>query len=217
MKKLSRKGKTFLLLILIALSLLSLASAYRLPSPTAEIAFRRKEAAQMVGPAQILGTMNTPYSNYHHTMIGRSEYGYTLFRWSDDSPNGWNQGELFYYKKSGSLTVLSPAWESGIFRQDTAIPILAFSELPRAAYAVISLTVTFTDITAVYTLETQFTPNGYALFIFDTDCMSQENLFVLQRILDSSSPAAGFALAEVTVYDYQGNSIDSVKTDLSRP
>ena len=79
MKNWSRKKKLLLCIPILLVSLFFIASITQWPSPTLEIAIRRKEKQQLVGPGVMIEQLDFVGSSWDHLILSRTEHGYTTY------------------------------------------------------------------------------------------------------------------------------------------
>ncbi len=214
MKKMPRWAKTCICVALIAVSWLIITAAYDCPLPTAEAAFRRQEHTMLIGPAQIVDTRKQTYGWYNHTMVGKSDYGYTTLSWWDDQ---WDDGKMHYFEKTGDITVFCPGYDCGLwYKKGFQLPFFVFTDLPGASWAQIQLTFTYEGVEESYQLETMLQPNGYFLFSFTEEIISRQSLAHLLIEMDPSIGGDNTAVAVVTVYDHQREEIGSITKEFGQ-
>ena len=150
MKNWTRKKKltVWLLVLAVSIGLLCISSNY--PSPTAEIAFRRAEKENLVGPAEILEILDFADSRYDHLLVAQSDYGYTFYEWQD-SDKDYSHARLAYQPKSERVTLYCTlqGYES-LYTGREWLPIFAFADHPAAVSARLTLETAQEDGEAVY-------------------------------------------------------------------
>ncbi len=214
MKKWPRWAKILLCLLLIFVSLLALSDANSGPSPTAEIEFRRRERQELIGPAEILGTFEMTYGHFTHTMLGKSDYGYTTLTWWGD---GWKDGNLLYFPKTGETTLFCPGYDCSTWYQPGwQLPFFAFTDLPGAKTAVLTLTVTTEEGTETHRMEAELQQDGYFLFCLREETVERESLLDLILLMNPHYGSEGSVLAEMTVCNYQNEPIGTHTQDFAQ-
>lgn len=207
----SRTKKLILWLLVLILALVLLAPALDFPSLTAEIAFRRVERSNLIGPAEIIATVDFPHGPYNHIFIGESDYGYTFYEWMDSS--GWDEGNLSYVEKKEGVTLFctysmygSEEWSADW------LPIFAFTDNSAATSARLTLT-TIQDGEAVsYPLLAQRSEEGYFLFHWEVlDLRGCDFWLVQQHITGAYSNYIldGSATATIELFDRNGNLLET--------
>ncbi len=211
--KRKRRILLHLVLILVSLSLLTLLCGYQ--SPTARIAFRRAERKQLLGPAQIIGTVSLNHW-YDQTMIGKSDYGYSLFRWNSDNPV--DDGYIAYYPKNGHITIVDPhilAWRWNIAQWE--FPFYVFTDYATSSKAEFLLTLTYGETTEVIELEAIKQQDDYFLFILSAQNIDENSLRQLELATSSTYESENTAVVTVTLYDRSGAVLESKTVDITRP
>lgn len=199
--------------IWLLIFLLSNAVLYALsdsPSLTAEIAFRRKEKQNLVGPAEIVEVLDFEDNRYDHLLIGRSEYGYTFFEWNDRDPD---DGLLTYQPKAKGAALFCTEYSyQDIYYGQGWLPIFAFVDTPAAYTAKLTLAISTKHGESAYLLEAQRSQQGYFLFRWDTPNLKAQEFWVVQQLIAGNYRryvAAGTATATLEVYDRDGTLIQT--------
>lgn len=174
-------------------------------SPTAKIAFRRKEKQNLVGPAEIVEVLDFEDNRYDHLLIGRSAYGYTFFEWNDRNPD---YGVLTYQPKAKGATLFCTEYSyQDIYYGQGWLPIFAFVDSPAAYTAKLTLAITTKHGESAYLLETQRNQQGYFLFRWDTPNLMAQEFWVVQQLIAGNYMGyvkAGTATVTLEVYDRDG-------------
>ena len=102
MKNWSRKRKLFLCILLLLISLFFIGIITEWPSPTLEIAIRRKEKQQLIGPSEIIGQLDYNYYSDGHLILGKTDNGWITYEYIEDL--GWDSGELRFFPEEETAT-----------------------------------------------------------------------------------------------------------------
>lgn len=139
------------------------------PAFTVEEQYRRAEKANLVGPAEILGTveLKDAYSVYDRLLLADDGEGVIMYLYrADDISNH----RLVYREKMGEVTV--PAAPSNdVFwwgRKEIEVPVLVFDSCPAAVRAELELELgcefNGEEFQKTYSLESYREKQGYFLF-----------------------------------------------------
>ncbi len=211
----TRKQKIGLYLVLIVLSATILLLMLDMDSPTAEIAFRKKEKQQLLGPAEIVTTMEVTHSWYNRMMVGVSEHGLSVFSWHGD--RNFDGGELNYHEKDGSLSVFCPCADGRLpVAEEAQIPFFAITDHANAVEATLVLTLSYDGKEETIALRAGQSEGSYFLFSLYGNQLSDEVRRNLEMAL-SSTYVSGTVIATVTVFDWNGRAIESRTVDLTQP
>ena len=192
-------------LLIFLLSICVICAVSQSSSLTAEIAFRRKEKQNLIGPAEFVEILDFEDNRYDHLLIGKSDYGYTFFEWNDRDPD---DGVLSYQPKAKGATLFCTEYNY----QDTYygqgwLPIFAFVDPPAAYTARLTLAITTKHGESTYLLEAQRSQQGYFLFRWDTPNLKAQEFWVVQQLIAGNYMGyveAGTATATLEVYDRDG-------------
>ncbi len=181
------------------------------PSPTAEIAFRRKEKQNLIGPAEIVEIMDFEDNRYDHLLIGRSDHGYTFFEWNDRDPD---DGVLSYQPKAKGATLFCTEYSyQDIYYGQGWLPIFAFVDTPLALSAKLTLTTTNKEGETVhYPLEAQRSEDGYFLFSWETWNLRSKDFWLVQQLITgayNNYVLSGTATATLELYDRNGELLET--------
>ncbi len=210
-----RKQKIALYLVLIIISLAVLSSFIEKDSPTAEIAFRKKEKQQLVGPAEIVATMEVTHSWYNRMMVGVSEHGLTVFSWHGDQ--NFDGGLLRYYEKDGSVTIFCPCGDGRLpVAEDAQIPFFAITDHINAVSATLILELSYKGQTEEIELQAKRSEGGYFLFSLYRHQLSDETRRKIEITL-SPNYVGGILTAQITLFDRNGIAVESRTVDLTQP
>lgn len=195
MERRKRLRKTLVYFLVLAVSVIAIYYLSGGKSLNAEMAFRRQEKQNMVGPAQIMDVLDYEEDRYDHLLIGQSQYGYTFFEWNDQNPD---DGVLNYQPKQEGATLYCTKYSyNAMDYQQAYLPIFAFSD-HYAARAKLTLTTNMDGEAIQYVLEAQRSEAGYFLFRWKTDVPRGADFWQIQQlitgeynnyVLDSSAQA----------------------------
>lgn len=198
-------------LLVLVLSITFLWLSANGPSSSAEMAFRRKEKQNLIGPAEIFAEINFYYGTYDCMMIGRSEYGYTFYEYRDAA---LDDGKLTYVPKKEGATLYCTynRYGSERYGQDW-LPIFALVDTPKAHTARLILTTTDeVGETVHYPLAAQRNAAGYFLFSWHTGNLRHEDYWLVQQLIARQHTAYildGSAQATLELYDANGNLLET--------
>lgn len=204
----TRKICLWLLIFLLSGAVLYVLSGS--PSPTARIAFRRKEKQNLIGPAEIVEIMDFKDNRYDHLLIGKSQYGYTFFEWNDRDPDN---GVLSYQPKAKGATLFCTEYSyQDMYYGQGWLPIFAFVDTPKAYTAKLTLAITTKHGESTYLLEVQRSQQGYFLFSLDTPNLKLQEFWVIEQLIAGNYMGyvkAGTAIITLEVYDRDGALIET--------
>ena len=108
------------------------------PAFTHEQKFRRMEKAELVGPSQILASLDQKALGYNHLILAETADAVILFQSSDDP---WEQGKLTYREKTGSITIVTvPNMGYGLYDEQVIdLPVFVLHDHPGAVRAELDL------------------------------------------------------------------------------
>lgn len=180
------------------------------PSASAEMAFRRKEKLNLIGPAEIFATIDFTYGGYDHIMIGKSVYGYTFYEYRDSK---LDDGKLTYVPRKEGATLYCTEYMYGSEKYSAHwTPIFAFTDHPNAVTARLILQTTKNGETVTYPLASSKNSDGYFLFSLVTLDMRGEDYWLLQQLIASQyreKVIKGTAEATLELYDKNGVLIET--------
>lgn len=168
-----RKARIAIHICVIFLSLIALYTFFGAPTLSAAQAFRRYEKANMVGPAQILGTVKLEegYGSYRQMLIADDGDAISLFFYDHAAHE---DPKLIYREKTGDLTVLGAPYPTDARTRKTNCfyPIFLFDEYPEAVRAELELTLSAEyfgeGFEKTYSLTAQRSNPGYFKFLLRT-------------------------------------------------
>lgn len=144
-KRTPRKYRLPILWLGLAALLLALYTFAGSPTLTVEQKFRRAEKAHLVGPAEILGSieLESDIPSYQNMLIADDGDGIIFFcyNYAADLEN-FDQTELIYREKTGDITVLSAPFPNDSREHTTiaALPVFVFDNHPEAVRAELDIT-----------------------------------------------------------------------------
>ena len=205
-KKLVRTA-VFLLIFLLCAAYLYILQGN---SPTAEAALRRKEKQMLIGPAEIVETLEFEHSRYTNLLIGKSEYGYTFFEWSGTH---WDNGVVHYQPKSEGVTLYCTKYSYDYLDTEQEwLPIFAFAESSAAVHAELTVNTAMNGQSAVYHLEADRGSGGYFLFRLRPAELGPQEFWLIQQLITgeySEYVIDGTASVTVTLYNRGGELIET--------
>lgn len=210
MKNWSQKRKLALCLLVLLISLTIIFSMSNWPSPTLEIAIRRMEKQMLIGPMEIITTLDFDYSPWDHLVIGKSEHGYSIYDYLDDL--GWDNGDLAYFPRSEDATIFCPEYSYRTADNETFLPIFLFPEDISSAEAKITLSISINGVSETYKVEGARLDSSFYLFSLPVDGLGGEHFWLLQQALTGAySEYVLTGTVEITIeyFDISGNLIDT--------
>lgn len=211
MSKRKRIQKIMIASLVLVCTLFSLFYTLNLPFLTPHMAFRRMEKRNLIGPAEIIATVDFEHGPYDHIFIGESEYGYTFFEWRDS--RDWDSATLNYVTKKEGVTLYCTyrMYGSEDWSADW-LPIFAFADNIAADSAKLTLTTTQEGETVTYPLLAQRSEEGYFLFSWKTlDLRAKDFWLVQQHITGEYSYYIldGTATATIEFFDRNGDLLET--------
>lgn len=216
MKNWSRSRKLMLFILILLVSLFFIASISNWRSPTLEIAIRRKEKQQLVGPSEIIGHIQYGYDNDDHLYLGKTEHGWITYEYIDDL--GWDSGELRYFPKEEIVTMFCTDFLLSTDSNEW-LPIFAFSDNQRAASAEMTISVTGIEANASYHLSGEKQHGGYFLFSLPGAELGTEHFWLLQQSITNSYQEyvlTGTVEIHIEFYDHSGSLIDTYSKTVTK-
>lgn len=173
-RKIPRKGKICIQLVCIAFCLVAIYTFIGAPVFSVEAQFRRYEKSNMVGPSEILGTVNLErgYDSYQKMLIADDGDGIIFYCYDHvelDDP------ALIWRKKTGDITVIGAPYPTDARTRmiRSQYPVYVFDDYPEAVRAEMELTLTanyFNEaFEKTYSLTAKRTNPGYFQFILGTN------------------------------------------------
>lgn len=216
MKNWSRKKKLILCSMILIASVLFIASISSWRSPSLKIAIRRAEKQQLVGPSEIISTMDFQFSPWDHLVLGKTEHGLITFEYGDDL--GWDKGDLNYYPKSEDCTLFcTEYWYRD--EEEEWLPIFLFPENQRSAEAKLSLNITVEEVTQSYQLDGDKKDSSFYLFRLPIPELGGKHFWLLQQALTgaySEYVLTGTVEIQIDYYDHSGNLIDTYSKTVTK-
>lgn len=223
MKKRNWKRRTFIVGALSAILSILMYLALGSPVFTAEQAFRREEARQMLGPATILGTESIDCVHYGYLyntlVVAKTDHGSILYC------TRLNHAEELYYRENSSdLTVMAlpNGGMSWYYEEPRQLNVILFDDYPNAVRAELEMLVKSSDspmpgIQYHYKLTAQRQNAGYFRFIhtiYGSDYIDNDNM-AMKILTDITSRADVDEFyywersipATIRLYDQDGNLI----------
>lgn len=210
MKNWTRKRKLALCLLLLLVSLSIIISMSDWPSPTPEIALRRMEKRYLLGPSQIITTMDFEYSPWDHLIIGKSDRGYTTYEYLDDL--GWDNGNLRYFPGTDGATLFCTDYKYRTESGDPWLPIFLFPEKQGYGEVKMTLTITTPEASRTYQLDGERRDSSFYLFALPADDLEAEFFWLLQQALTgaySEYVLTGTVEIEIEFLDISGSLVDT--------
>ncbi len=205
----SYKSKTILCLIVcfLCVAFLWLAS-YGIPALTPEMALRKEEQKNLLGPAHILDTLSIEQLLFDRVIIGRSDYGYTLYHWNQE--NQKLSSHFSYYPKTGDMTlVTAPTFDLLTYMDGWQYPFFVFTEHPSAVRASLQLQLSSGDNTETYQLEARKQSDCLFLFCLNERVLSAESFkLYLDAQWGSTEQSAHI---QICLYDREGTPLCSME------
>lgn len=211
MKNWPRKRKLALFLLILFLSLLCILSMSQWPSPTLEIAIRRQEAQQLIGPSEIIERLDFLHSSWDHLIISQTEYGYTTYEYQDGL--GWDNGYLRYFEKTPGATMFTTdyRYEQGL--GEPWLPIFVFPHNLTAYTARMMLTVQGAEYSADFNLQSYREPGSCFMFRLPAGPeLEGECYWLLQQAITGAWQeyvVTGTVDIRVDFFDRKGDLIDT--------
>ncbi len=198
----SRKIKVLANGIGFALLLCGLYVMLGCPAFSVEAFYRRAEKSELVGPAEILGIVDTPTMAYEHMLIAKDQEGVILYLYTK-LPMGM-MDHFVYREKQGEIMVLSGTSRDGTLNRYHTfdLPVVIFHEEERAVSARAKI-----DIPGRgegYILETNRGGEGYFLGEIphpsEPDYAEKKESDYLERLIQcSDSKAMADPALEITI------------------
>lgn len=217
MKRWSRQRKVAFCLVILFVSLFISLSMSEWPSPTLEIAIRRMEKRMLIGPMDIIATLDFEYSHWDHLVIGKSEYGYSIYDYGDDL--GWDRGGLDYFPKEENATLFCTEYPYRTAHNESFLPIFLFPEKQNSAEADMELRITIDGETKTCQMDGVRKDNSFYLFSLPMEGIEGEYFWILQQALTgaySEYVLAGTVEISIDFYDVSGNLIDTYTKSVSK-
>lgn len=191
--------------------------------------FRRAERAHMVGPSEIVDTLNANVCEFQKMIVGETQHGVCFFgRYGSSVSGGKHSGRwhyrFFYHEKTGDITILAAPEYFG-FTWDYPgydLPVYIFTDYTQAVRAEIDLTINgthtentngqtvTTKLSKIFTGEATLVDSGVFRYIFTSeDVEGSYALFHLAHISSGTyttlyNISATSVTALVRLYDETG-------------
>lgn len=218
MKNWPRSRKLALASLILLLSTLVIFSMSNWPSPTLEIAIRRQEQQQLIGPGEIIEKLDFAGSSWDHLIICKTEYGYTTYEFQDTL--GWDNGYLRYFEKTPGATLFTTdyRYEQGL--GDPWLPIFVFPQNPAAYSARMILTIQGAESTADFNLQSYREPGSCFMFRIPAGPeLDGECYWLLQQAITGAWQeyvVAGNVEIHLNFYNSQGNLVDTYSKSVTK-
>ncbi|MBR2890202.1 MAG: hypothetical protein IKC09_08010 [Oscillospiraceae bacterium] len=208
-----RKYRKLLIYLLISvIALCTLYWVWELPSLTPEMALRRQETGQLIGPSQIILRETVDYNDHDRIILGETDHGYVLFEYKNWLTE-WDDGDMTYIAKDENRPFFVPNRARGLPFQEI-IPVYVIQENPQAAIARLTLTTEsekYGDYCQTYRYEALSTQG--TLFLFKLEIVRMQPKLAefwtlrLQRDESVGWPISGAAILELL--DRDGNLLET--------
>ena len=218
MKNWSRKKKLLLCIPILLISLFFIASISEWPSPTLEIAIRRKEKQQLIGPSEIIEKLDFAGSSWDHLILSRTEHGYTTYEYQDGL--GWDNGYLRYFEETPVATMFTTDYRYKQARGLPIIPIFLFPENQTAHSARMFLTIQGAESSASFNQLSYREPGSGFMFSLPAGSeLESECYWLLQQAISGAWQEyvlTGTVEIQVNLYDRQGNLVDTYSKTVTK-
>lgn len=210
MKHWPRARKLALCLLILLISLLTIFSVSGWSSPTPEIAFRRMEKRNLIGPAEIITTLEYENADGYHVLLGESDYGYTTFEYFDSVP--LDESNLHYFPKAQDATLFCTDYVCTDQTSSRLLPIYLFPENRSAVAAKMTLTISTAEASGTYHLDGQRPDSSFYLFSLPVEELEAEFFWLLQQVLSghySEYVLSGTVDIQIEFLDVSGAVVDT--------
>lgn len=185
------------------------------PDMTAEQAYRRAEARNLVGPGEILGVLDVQVSGgYTQLLLAETDVGVIQYCFRQANlgfvfgAHTWSsyEGDLIYREKQGPVSLMAATGEDG-FSDEIELPVILFDDLPSAARAELELCLTgeynSTEYEYFYQLNARRECGGYFVFHLTSEDDPREAWAISQvsRLYSASGGRGKVIPAVVRLYD----------------
>lgn len=216
MKTWSRKRKLLLCSLILLLTVAVIFFCSDWPSPTPEIAFRRAEKQQLIGPAEIVARLDSEVDYNNTIILGKSDHGYTMFAYYDDR---WDDGRLRYFPKIEGATLFCP--EYAYYDEDNVpyVLIFLFPEKCISPSAKLTLTISCDGETETYHAEGQRQDGGFYSLSLPYRDMKGKHFWLLQQVLTGSYSEyvlTGTVDISIEYYDKNGQLTDFYERTITK-
>ncbi len=218
MKNWSRKKKLLFCIPILLISLFFIASITEWPSPTLEIAIRKKEKQQLIGPSEIIEKLDFHNSSWDHLIISQTEYGYTTYEYQDGL--GWDNGYLRYFEKTPVATMFTTDYRYEQGFGEPWLPIFVFPQNLTAYSARMMLTVQCAESSAEFNLRSYREPGSCFMFSLPAGPeLEGECYWLLQQAITGAWQeyvVTGTVEIQIDFYDRQGNLVDTYSKTVTK-
>lgn len=217
MKRWSRKAKLAAWAMILLLTASFLFFCYNRPSPTPEIAFRRAEKQQLIGPSEIIAMLSSKNGYSESILIGKTEHGYTTYEYYNS--NHLDGGHMRYFPKTEGATLFCPKYsyydENGV----AYILIFLFPEKCTAPLAELTLTISCDGATETYHTEGQRQDGGFYLLSLPHSEVNGKHYWLLNQALTgaySEYELTGTVEISVEYYDRTDQLTDTYQRTVTK-
>lgn len=178
MNKRKRIRNTILYAVLLLLSCMGILSAANNPPLTPEIALRRMEKAQLIGPCQIIDRLQFGEDIYGHIWVGKSSHGYTVMEYDDKF---LDKAEVTYIPKTGQATLYCTYGYYPTESYQSFLPIFCFVDNISFPNARLTVTVDRSGTSHSFILNATKENADYFLFRLMADDLMSEDFWLIQQ------------------------------------
>ena len=218
MKNWSRKKKLLFCIPILLISLFFIGSISEWPSPTLELAIRRKEKQQLIGPSKIIEKLDFHNSSWDHLIICQTEYGYTTYEYQDSL--GWDNGYLRYFEETPVATMFTTDYRYKQANGLPIIPIFLFPENQAAYSARMFLNIQGAESSASFSLLSYREPGSGFMFSLPAEPeLESECYWLLQQAITGAWQEyvlTGTVEIHVNLYDRQGKLVDTYSKTVTK-
>ena len=217
MKRWSRKTKLAAWALILLITAAFLFFCYNRPSLTPEIAFRRAEKQQLIGPAEIIATLSSKNGYSESILIGKTEHGYTTYEYYNSGH--LDGGQMRYFPKTEDATLFGPKYT---YYDENGLPyilIFLFPETCSAPLAELTLTISCEDETETYHTEGQRQDGGFYILPLPYRELKSQHYWLLQQALTgaySEYDLTGTVEISVEYYDRTDNLTDTYQRTVTK-
>ena len=218
MKNWPRSRKLALAILILLLSSLVVFSMSEWPSPSLDMAIRRQEKQQLIGPGEIISKLDFEGSSWDHLVISKTKYGYTTYEFRDDL--GWDNGYLRYFEKTPGATMFTTDYRYEHGFGEPWLPIFVFPQNLTAYSARMILTVQCAESSAEFNLRSYREPGSCFMFSLPAGPeLEGECYWLLQQAITGAWQeyvVTGTVEIRVDFYDRQGNLVDTYSKTVTK-
>ena len=178
MNKRKRIRNTILYALLLLLSCIGILSAANTPALTPEIALRRMEKAQLIGPCQIIDRLQFGEDRYGHIWLGKSSHGYTVMEYDESF---LDKAKVTYIPKKGHATLFCTYGYYPTESYRSFLPIFCFVDHITFPNARLTVTVDRSGTSHSFILNATKENADYLLFRLMADDLMSEDFWLIQQ------------------------------------